>query len=402
MDNFNKDNPAIVLGAFETGLGVVRSLGRLGIRVYVFDYKKDIAFYSRYAKGRLCPDPQIDESSFINFLIEQANSFHAKAVLYITGDEFLLPVIKHAGLISEHYLLNLPDMELVLKITNKYEQYQLAKKNGIPVPEGYAINSEKDLDNIKSDLRFPVFVKGLDAVKWRSAFGGSKKGFVINDLKELDEISDIIFSEKVAAIVQELIVGPETNHYKFSGYVDKKGELVAGFCLQKIRQHPIHFGVGCCVQSVENSVLMELGSRFFKSIHYKGIGSAEFKLDEKDNTYKLIELNPRYWQQNSLPTTCGINFPLLQYLDLTDQPFRKMFEYKTAIKWVNIYSDFDSFLTYRKEGSLSFLAWLKSLRGKKIFSDIAWDDSLPNFYEIRFGKRLVRLPKYFFKKFFSV
>jgi len=109
-------------------------------------------------------------------------------------------------------------------------------------------------------------------------------------------------------------------------------------------------------------------------------------------------LNPRYWQQNSVAEACGINFPLIQYRDLTGQPAEKTFEYKTGIKWVNIYSDFDSYLSYRKEKTLSFKEWLKSLKGKKVFSDWAKDDIKPGFYEIRFGKRLFNLPAYFIKR----
>ena len=61
---------------------------------------------------------------------------------------------------------------------------------------------------------------------------------------------------------------------------------------------------------------------------------------------------------------------------------------------MNIYSDFDSYLSYRKEKSLSFKEWLKSLKGKKVFSDWAKDDIIPGFYEIRFGKRLFNIPGY--------
>jgi predicted ATP-grasp superfamily ATP-dependent carboligase len=47
------------------------------------------------------------------------------------------------------------------------------------------------------------------------------------------------------------------------------------------------------VQSVEYPELLALGKAFFKKIGYRGVGSAEFKLDDRDGTLKLIELNPR-------------------------------------------------------------------------------------------------------------
>ena len=63
-----KRNPAFVLGMFETGLAVGRSLGRKGVKVIGLDFKKDIGFYSRYILGQLCPHPIEKEQEFIDFL----------------------------------------------------------------------------------------------------------------------------------------------------------------------------------------------------------------------------------------------------------------------------------------------------------------------------------------------
>ena len=131
-----------------------------------------------------------------------------------------------------------------------------------------------------------------------------------------------------------------------------------------------------------------------KSINYRGVGSAEFKLDSRDYKLKLIELNPRYWQQNALAEKCGMNFPLVNYLDLTGCEPKPMFDYIQGIKWINIHRDFDSFRDYKKRGELSLLKWLKSLNGPKMFSDFALDDIYLSFYKIALQMVLIRLGKY--------
>ena len=73
-------------------------------------------------------------------------------------------------------------------------------------------------------------------------------------------------------------------------------------------------------------------------------------------------------------------------------------DFKKGIKWVNIYSDFNSFMSYRKEKALNFSKWITSIRGKKIWSDFAWDDPVPGFYEARFGLRILKLPAYLLKQ----
>lgn len=396
MNNFIKKNPAFVLGLFETGLGVIRSLGREGIPVIGIDYKKDIAYYSKYCKPLICPHPLNNEKEFLAFLIDKSQTLEEKPVLFITGDEFIPTIIENTPHLQKYFLLNCANKELINSIKNKFEQYRLAKNSNIPVPETFLI---KDGMLPKDEaFHYPIFVKGADSNLWRKIFGGSKKGFVFNNREEFNTWYKTTSIDHIPIIIQELIPGPDINHYKFNAYIDKKGELRAFFCLRKIRQNPIHFGVGCVVESIFNEKLIEIGKNFLKAINYCGVGSAEFKYDERDSSFKLIELNPRFWQQNSLATACGINFPLIQYLDLTDQLSQYFFEYRKGIKWVNIYSDFDSFLNYRKEGKISFKEWLNSLKGPKIFSDWAWDDKLPGLYEFRFGKRLIHLPKYLIKR----
>jgi D-aspartate ligase len=245
-----------------------------------------------------------------------------------------------------------------------------------------------------------VFIKALDVTEWRKKVDGTVKGYMAGDEAEFHQIVSDILPKKVTLLVQEMIIGPDTNHYKYCAYFSREGEPLLQFTLRKIRQNPIRFGVGSVVESLHYPELLEEGRNLFKAIGYKGVGSAEFKLDQHDNRLKLIEINPRYWQQNSLGEAVGMNFPLMNYLELTGQKPAPVVDFKTGIKWVNIYMDFDSFLAYRKEKSLTLREWLKSLGGVKTWSDMAWDDILPGFYEIRFGARLFRIPWYFIKKIF--
>jgi len=137
-----------------------------------------------------------------------------------------------------------------------------------------------------------------------------------------------------------------------------------------------------------------------KNINFKGVGSVEFKYDNQDKIYKLIELNPRYWQQNSIGEQSGVNFPYINYCDLKNisiEPQKTIFR---KVIWVNRYMDFSSFMQYRKEGLLTYFDWRKSLKGEKIYSDFTWDDPIPILYEFGFGLKLFRLPIFLWKKVF--
>ena len=216
--------------------------------------------------------------------------------------------------------------------------------------------------------------------------------------EDLMKIFKMIFDRGARALVQEIVQGPDTNHFKASCYLSKDGMVLLAFGLQKIRQQPAGFGFGCMVQSVEYPELLALGKNFFTKIGYRGVGSAEFKLDLRDGKLKLIELNPRYWQQNALADKCGMNFPLMDYLELTNCEPKAVLDYRYGIKWVNIYSDFESFREYRQRKQLSLMQWLESYKGEMIYSDISCDDMLPGLHEILIGNIINRSRRFIKKK----
>jgi predicted ATP-grasp superfamily ATP-dependent carboligase len=290
------------------------------------------------------------------------------------------------------------DHPLVEAISDKYQQSQLALKAGVAVPNTWVVNGPSDLMQIQDMVSYPVIIKGRDVNAWRDAISRETKVYLAKDPNDLTTIVKRILGKGVSTIVQEVIQGPDTNHYKYCSYTTADGIILAEFTLQKIRQNPAHFGFGAVIESIYSNELIELGRKLFSGIGFTGVGSAEFKLDQEDNTYKLIEINPRYWQQNSLATECGINFPYINYLDLLNKEQDPVRDFKSGIKWINWFKDFDSYLTYRNEGSLSYRDWRKSLKGEKVYSDFTWDDPLPRLYQIGFGPNLFKIWRYILKK----
>ena len=392
-----RSNIAVVLGMFETGLAVGRSLGRSGIKVVGLDSAKKVGFYSRYIDAMICPDPLQREQEFIAFLLRVAAREKMRPALLITSDDFLLPVSRSRKVLEQHYLMNLPSPHIIESIADKFKQYSLALDAGIPVPKTFFADNMDQVLEIKDRIPLPAFIKGAEVTLWRKKMGVASKGFVVNTQEELLNTFEMVFRRGANGLVQELIPGPDTNHYKSSCYLSRKGEILLAFGLQKLRQQPVGFGFGCLVQSVDYPEMLALGKDFFTRIGYRGVGSAEFKLDLRDNTLKLIELNPRYWQQNALAEKCGMNFPLMDYMELTDGEPKAILDYRPGIKWVNIYSDIESFREYRQRGQLSFRQWLDSLKGEKLLSDLAGDDILPGLREIFLENILRRSGRYAMK-----
>ena len=381
---------AIVFGRFETGLGLLRSLKDLGNNLYSVDYKEDIAFVSKYGQKLICPQPS-DDQALVSWLKEQ---FPDGGKVFISSDDFLDFFNRNREHLS--FLdLEIPDTELLSSLQDKFFQYEVCIKNGINAPFTFKVAENLEIGS----LPYPVFLKGMEVNAWRKHYGGSLKGFVINDHLELEEWMNEHPYKKVPTIAQSLIIGPDENHYKYCAYRNHKGEIQAEFMIQKLVQYPIGFGVGAATKSVFNVELLKQGRMLFESINYLGVGSAEFKLDNRDGKFKLIELNPRYWQQNYQATACGVNFPLVQYQGV-EESIDTSNSYLKGLVWMNRALVARALTHYLKKGLGHFIYRTKILKGEsRVYSHYHPQDKRPFYKEIQFGLVILKLPIVLIKDF---
>ena len=155
---------------------------------------------------------------------------------------------------------------------------------------------------------------------------GIKKGFVINSEMNLIKILSYFNKKKVPVLIQEIIKSSDRDNAKFCIFI--KHNLKQIFLLSKVHQYPINFGIGSCVVGIHNNELKLLGEKLFESMDYEGIASVEFKYDEIDKCFKMVEINTRYWQQNYLSYISGVNFPLIDYAVSTGQKYSPVESYE--------------------------------------------------------------------------
>jgi D-aspartate ligase len=380
------NNPAVIFGLSETGLAIGRSLGKQGISVYGISFSKEIGYFSRYIKGTILPHPENNEVEFKKLIAEFCSKLPLKPVLFIASDVYLMFYARNSSFINRIFLSNLPDKDLITDIQDKYIQYKLALKAGIDVPETVFIDNQKPIKDQISHLNFPVFIKARDVNIWRTKISGSKKGFVINENSALIEKLQYFNKENVPVIVQEIVRSSDDKNYKVCVFISPTGEYKLVFTLRKIHQNPIHFGIAVSAVSCVNDELISIGKKLFSSINYKGVGSAEFKYDERDGKLKLIEINSRYWQQNALADFCGMNFPLMDYLEAIGYNPKPIQNFTENLKYLNIFPSIESYIEYKKSGEITFIKWLKDIKGKKTISFFHKDDLIVLVYYI---KRLI-------------
>jgi predicted ATP-grasp superfamily ATP-dependent carboligase len=318
-----------------------------------------------------------------------------------TSDLFFLFLSRHRKQLADRFLMNLPAEDVAESVVNKRGLYEFAAANGTAFPTSYFPGTYQEAVAVKDSLRYPAFIKPYWGHQWRRHFGGQHKGFKVHSPEEFLARFREVLDSGHPALVQSYITSPEDNLFSVSMYVGQTGDVLAAFPRKQVRQYPPNSGTVSLAISERNPELVASAIRFCRSIGYRGIAGLECKLDREDNQYKLLDFNPRLMLSDSLTAYCGINFPLMQYLDVTGQsPAAHAHVGPEGVKWLDTMEDFQSFKQYHERGELGFKDWLSSLRGARVFALFAWDDPLPFLIARKFGLSYGRILEYAIKHLF--
>jgi predicted ATP-grasp superfamily ATP-dependent carboligase len=365
-------------GAFQHGvLGIVRSLGRLGVRVHlVHQDERTAAAVSRYCRGGVvhCPADAPDDVA-LERLVEFGRR-HGPAILIPTDDESVLLVEAHAAELRTCFRFPAQPERLAESLSSKREMARLCAEHDVPTPWTHAILDREDLVARQAGLTFPAMVKSIDGARTFRRTGERMR--IVEDapalLRAYDELED---PELPNLLIQEYIPGGPESVWMLNGYFDADSECRLAVTGRKLRQLPPYTGVTTLGICVPNPDVEELTRRFMKSVGYRGVLDIGYRYDARDGRYKLLDVNPRVGATFRLFACAGgIDVVHALYLDLTGQaipPGRPQW----GRKWLVENFDAAASLSYRRDGRLAPRDWLSSLRGIDELSWFAADDPAP-------------------------
>jgi predicted ATP-grasp superfamily ATP-dependent carboligase len=121
--------------------------------------------------------------------------------------------------------------------------------------------------------------------------------------------------------------------------------------------------------------------KLFADIRYRGVFSAEFKLDERDRSFNLIEVNARPWWYVEFASRCGVNVCEMAVRDALGEDVTTTRNYETGRRCVFPYYDFDAVRAEMHDGRTRASQWLRSWVGpyQPVFR---WSDPQPALGEI--------------------
>jgi predicted ATP-grasp superfamily ATP-dependent carboligase len=384
----------IVIGGHFQGLGLLRSLGRQNIPVYLLDKEQCIGRFSKYVKKFLkCPDVSKDESRFFEFLVSLAGKENLEGwIIYPNDDETVSFLARYKERLEKYYRISTPPWDIVKYAYDKALTYDIAEKCGVAIPKTCYPESIDELKQI--DMEYPVVIK--PSIKEPFYRRTSRKAILVKDRDQLiEEYTGALkaIAPSQTLMVQEFIPGGTRNLLSV-GCLCRDGKLLARVMACRLRQHPMDFGHATTFAKTVNIPEMgEMAGKILAAIKFHGLAEIEFMYDARDEKYKLIEINARPWGWHTIAIAAGVDMPYLSYLDMLGQEVRQN-GFIEGVKWMHLATDVPTAAIEILKGRLKFKEYVNSFKGKKQYAVWAREDPMPFFAE------LVLLPYLWIKRGF--
>ena len=377
VDRLSLRNPAIVLDLGVNGLGVIRSLGRRGVRVFGAAFiEHGVAGCSRYCEA--VDLPATDEAEFLPHLLALCRRMPAPPVIFPTSDESLSLLSKHEQELASVALFVLPERHTMLDILNKDTTMNLALDCCMPIPATYVASSFAHLCEIAPGMPYPVLYKPKN--HYAFYLPGRAKNITFQDPDELRAFFAAYPQLANMGVFQEIIVGGDGHILVCAAYLDRDSEPLAVYTGRKIRQLQPDFGVTCYGISENLPEIAEKTVYCLKRIRYRGLVAVEYVRERSTGQLYFLEINGRSYYHNALFQSCGVDLSWIAYLDAVRHPMlaREVHpKQRYGLKWLDFARDARSFRQKHRAGQLDWGPWLWSLTKARSFAVFALDDLRP-------------------------
>jgi D-aspartate ligase len=384
IGSIDTSTPVLVLSASPAarraphgGIGILRSLGRLGVAVHTVDSDpRGPASYSKYLQRRFLFDlATASPEATVAYLLAVGKSIGSRTILIPTWDEASELVSDAHDALSEWFLLPRQPPGLARSLASKRGMYDLARNHSVPTPGATFPSCVDEVEDFAARATFPVMLKGISGNRLQRRTG--RKMVIVQRPDELVQLyREMEDPDDPNLMLQEYVPGGDDVVWMFNGYFDRNSDCLVGFTGRKLRQTPVYTGATSLGVCLRNDVVAETTRRWMKELGYRGILDIGYRYDARDGQYKVLDVNPRIGGTFRLfVARNGLDVARAQYLDLTGQPV-PVAEQCDGRKWMDE-RDVSSCRQYRRDGKLTLSQWVTSLRGVRETVYFAADDWAP-------------------------
>lgn len=293
-------------------LAIARSLGRQKVPAIVLsEFDHSMTFSSKY-----CTEHFVGSAQFDFFR-------------HLSADDVVMPLdvnlMMRLSKERDQLRCNLAfgDHRLLEQTMDKSFLMQYATEHGIPSPLTYFPSSPDEVLLMKDEIRYPVAIKP----------SRQEGGIGITYVDEPDDLAvsfKKIFDLHGPAIIQEKI--PISEKYTVGLLVDKESKVRRACVLKEIRNYPNPVGPACCVETVDRPDILKRCIGLVESLHFYGIADIDVVIDGRDGSFRILEINPRFWGSLQGAINAGVDFPYLLYLLARGEEIEKDLHYTLGVR----------------------------------------------------------------------
>ncbi len=379
---------AIVLdGETRAALAVTRSLGRAGVDVTVLASEaRSLASSSRYAaRSHRVPDPNDEPERFCDALRAYCREREPAVWLPLTDASLTLVSAIRGSLVGA--ALPFPEDHALAAAWNKEETLRVSAAAGLATPRYDVLRSRRDAEAAAVTHEFPVVLKPRFS-RWRAPDGSLRTGTVarVERAEDLVPAWEKLHEGIPDPLLQPFIPGSGMGVFALA----ERGHVVATCAHRRLREFPPSGGVSVLRESVPvPEVLGRATTALLESLAWHGVAMLEFRVDARDGTPFVMEINPRFWGSLQLAIDAGLDFPHLVYRLACGEHLEGPLTARTGVRsrwilgdlnhlWLRLKGDTDSAGTTLGR---AFLAFLNPFAGRPE----VWraNDVGPGFHELK-------------------
>ncbi len=300
--------PAIVLGIDNAiGLTVVRELGQHGVRVHGItgNPQSSIGAASRYCR-QVHARPQGPAARWLPELIAQTG---AQAVLAISETD-LIDLSQLPPRIGECHIL-VPRPDRLADVLDKRRTLDIAKAAGISIPATWQPIAGEDFAARVQEQAYPLIAKwanppaviplldqaGLEWLKTEYIHTPGELGSLLARYAPIGQWP----------LIQQYCSGVGVGQMLYV----YDGRATLRFQHRRLHEWPPEGGVStnCRAEPFgRHAAQMDLSEKLLRALDWQGQAMVEYRYDQVQDRYWLMEVNGRFWGSLPLAHHCGAHF----------------------------------------------------------------------------------------------
>jgi D-aspartate ligase len=370
---------ALILDAGPNGLGAVRSLHKAGVKVDIIAlHDQEPALVSKIPQRKVVLNSPYNEQELLDTLL----SWPQKDLVIIPcSDLFVNFLLNNKDVLAKYFSFVLPEGTLSSGLIDKKQEISIVS-DYVDLPKTIT-EIPTTASELLTKTTLPIIIKPRSNELNRIG----EKNIQIYSSSELDDFYTNFSEVLQYCIVQELIEGDDSHLWVCNCTFDTQSNIVSAFVFQRLQLTPPHFGVTCYAQSKHNQDVLEQVKTLGKGLGYIGPAMVEFKHDDRDGSYKYIEINPRLGLCNYFDTSCGKNNVYATYCVAKNIKFTVEPQQDGRI-FLSLYEDLYSRFREKQTVGHILKVYISNITKRHTFMYFSWCDPWPAIVmSYRQGKR---------------